>query len=1090
MPSSLKRTASIRDSPELEDIIPKKNRRVHEESDEEEDMEGYDEEEDEEQAAPMNIDFENMSVNLAGTIARVEVVNFMCHKYLKVDLGPKINFVIGHNGSGKSAILTAITLCLGANASATNRGKSVSSFIKEGTNAANITIHLTNGGPSPYKPDLYPNMIVVERRLNKEGASPYKLKNISGKIVSQKKEDLVSILDHFGILVNNPLTMLTQDMARKFLSDSTSEDKYKLFLHGTQLTQLRNEFETIRESLDTSVVTLQRKSESLPRLREEAMEAQRRYTDLENVQNIDDKIDELNNQLVWSQIIVKEKEAERLKEQVDLAEKKLQEFDLIYEEQKKKIDHSARGIENAKDELEAAQNIPDETSEEKRELINTKVRLVAKVSDFKEELTRINGIIKQTKALKLKHQTALQIETDKLEASTRLKRDEIVGQIDKLKEKMQDKAKKGKQFAIEGQELANEISEAKDKRQRQSRELADLRKKSDELRNLIGNLESQRGNRMRAYGANMPRVLDEIRRESRWKKRRPIGPMGSTLKLLKPQFGDVLEQVLNKSLNSFVVECFEDKNLLLSILRRNRMAYVSIMVAEYDLFDYSSGEPSEEYLTVLRAFHFEDEWVKRQFIIFNKIEKIILMEDRAEADNVMYSNPRNVDLCFTSSGHKVGSRSGMKTETIDQYRGPSRFQTDVDAQIRKHNHALEEFNKQYEEIEIAQKRSTEAINELEKRMRQCKNSEIRIESEIKSLERQVEIEEDKLREDDPVDLNMYHEDIKECDEKNAAYVAQFQDISEQRKPLVEELKEIENKLRAIQRKEEKRDGEIREHRSKIEKLLEMKSKLQSKLDEYKNQRQILKSRYEAKKTTYHESLNLVKQWTEECIGDYPDRVETTKTPREIELELKKLEETVKSIEAELGQNFADFGKYVKDTVQAWHDAEEVIKGMERLNRSLRKMLVKRQEKWTQFRDFMSLSARHYFSYYLHLRGDEGALKFNHQQKQLAIRVATGDQYSKGSRHKDSRSLSGGEKSFSQISLLLSLWQSISSPIICLDEFDVFMDAVNRRQTMSMIMNAASDNSSQYILITPQDASGMKPGKFVTIHRLADPERYS
>lgn len=57
----------------------------------------------------------------------------MCHKFLQIDLGPKINFIIGHNGSGKSAILTAITVALGANASATNRGKSVSSFIKEGT---------------------------------------------------------------------------------------------------------------------------------------------------------------------------------------------------------------------------------------------------------------------------------------------------------------------------------------------------------------------------------------------------------------------------------------------------------------------------------------------------------------------------------------------------------------------------------------------------------------------------------------------------------------------------------------------------------------------------------------------------------------------------------------------------------------------------------------------------------------------------------------------------------------------------------------------------------------------------------------------
>lgn len=68
-----------------------------------------------------------------GTISRVEVVNFMCHKYLKVDFGPKINFVIGHNGSGKSAILTAITIALGAKATSTNRGKNLSSLIREGS---------------------------------------------------------------------------------------------------------------------------------------------------------------------------------------------------------------------------------------------------------------------------------------------------------------------------------------------------------------------------------------------------------------------------------------------------------------------------------------------------------------------------------------------------------------------------------------------------------------------------------------------------------------------------------------------------------------------------------------------------------------------------------------------------------------------------------------------------------------------------------------------------------------------------------------------------------------------------------------------
>lgn len=68
-----------------------------------------------------------------GILESVSCSNFMCHSYLEVPLGPLINFIMGHNGSGKSAILTAITICLGGKATATNRGQSLKSFIKEGT---------------------------------------------------------------------------------------------------------------------------------------------------------------------------------------------------------------------------------------------------------------------------------------------------------------------------------------------------------------------------------------------------------------------------------------------------------------------------------------------------------------------------------------------------------------------------------------------------------------------------------------------------------------------------------------------------------------------------------------------------------------------------------------------------------------------------------------------------------------------------------------------------------------------------------------------------------------------------------------------
>jgi chromosome segregation ATPase len=56
----------------------------------------------------------------------------MCHEHFSVELGPLINFIVGKNGSGKSAILTALTLCLGGKASSTNRGQNLKSFIKEG----------------------------------------------------------------------------------------------------------------------------------------------------------------------------------------------------------------------------------------------------------------------------------------------------------------------------------------------------------------------------------------------------------------------------------------------------------------------------------------------------------------------------------------------------------------------------------------------------------------------------------------------------------------------------------------------------------------------------------------------------------------------------------------------------------------------------------------------------------------------------------------------------------------------------------------------------------------------------------------------
>lgn len=61
----------------------------------------------------------------AGTINYMILKNFMCHSLLEVNFTNNISIIIGKNGSGKSAILTALIVGLGGKASLTNRGTSV-----------------------------------------------------------------------------------------------------------------------------------------------------------------------------------------------------------------------------------------------------------------------------------------------------------------------------------------------------------------------------------------------------------------------------------------------------------------------------------------------------------------------------------------------------------------------------------------------------------------------------------------------------------------------------------------------------------------------------------------------------------------------------------------------------------------------------------------------------------------------------------------------------------------------------------------------------------------------------------------------------
>uniref|UniRef100_A0A8D3BY77 Structural maintenance of chromosomes protein 6 n=1 Tax=Scophthalmus maximus TaxID=52904 RepID=A0A8D3BY77_SCOMX len=280
------------------------------------------EEDGEEEEDENAVDSAGEVVSDAGIVESITLKNFMCHSLLgPFTFGSNVNFVVGNNGSGKSAVLTALIVALGGNAQATNRGSSLKGFVKEGESSADVSITLRNKGRDAYKPEVYGQAIIVDLRITREGLRTYKLRSKSGQIVSTKKEELISILDNFNIQVNNPVSILTQEMSKYFLHSKGEGDKYKFFMKATQLEQMREDFVYIRTTKHVTEDKVEQQNECLKDLRQRYKEKEERYKSLASLDEMHTKLAELQKQMAWALVAEMEKELEPMKEKLHIHNK-------------------------------------------------------------------------------------------------------------------------------------------------------------------------------------------------------------------------------------------------------------------------------------------------------------------------------------------------------------------------------------------------------------------------------------------------------------------------------------------------------------------------------------------------------------------------------------------------------------------------------------------------------------------------------------------------------------------------------------------------------------------------------------------------
>ncbi|KZV79853.1 P-loop containing nucleoside triphosphate hydrolase protein [Exidia glandulosa HHB12029] len=267
-----------------------------------------------------------------GVIESLELKQFMCHGHLKLDFGPQCNFIIGHNGSGKSAVLSALTIALGGKATSTGRGSGLKSFIREGQSAAEVTVGIRNRGEDAFRPEVFGDTINVTRTILAQGASTYKLQDANGKVVSRKRADLTAMCDHLNIQVDNPLTVLTQDAARQFLSSSHPRDKYQFFMKGTLLTQLAHEYELIDEKIAQAQRFAEGGKETLADLQQKREAANARYAQAERARDMEREKEQLGAELAWAHVAGKQAELNEVNQKLSKAQAHLRQVDQKLEE--------------------------------------------------------------------------------------------------------------------------------------------------------------------------------------------------------------------------------------------------------------------------------------------------------------------------------------------------------------------------------------------------------------------------------------------------------------------------------------------------------------------------------------------------------------------------------------------------------------------------------------------------------------------------------------------------------------------------------------------------------------------------------------
>lgn len=1023
--------------------------------------------------------------NKAGYIKKLILKNFMCHDHFELDFGPQMNFIIGRNGSGKSAIITGISVGLGAKATDTSRGSSIKSLIKDGKSTARIIVEIDNEGLDSFEKGVYGSKIIVERKLLREGTNNYYIRSENGTVVSTKKKTLDEILQKFFIVVNNPLSFLSQDKAREFIASSTEQSRFTHFSEGTNIQSILLNYQDASKNIMNLQQRLRVAKEYFEDACQKYKECERTYHKYKHSHNLREQSERINGKMYWYNVEVMERRLRKKQTEIDklfedvahlnsLADEKKSTITVLEEKMmslNKEYGTISELLEVKLAEVERAEIEASDATKQTQHLRNDLNTYKLEVDDFNKQIRDFQAQIdKEQKKIDEINGGSKEQMKEKL-AALRCRLEELVSQKD------------------QAQQALTEVDDESPELMGVTRKLQDIRYQKQGIENQIRSIEKTKNDKYAAFGVTIQSLLRAIDDERNW-HHKPIGPVGCFVSVKEEysRWADLINAFLQRPLDSFVVSDEHDRRLLADLMKSRRI-HKGIIVRKFEKFNYSTVSVPDS-VTVLETLDIQVKDVLYTLIDLNNIEDMIICDTISKAEEL--TRVMEVRSAFCLNDKKSGIRlargkgggitrdpvfysndlrklagkasdSGLRTDLEDLRQEESRLQQErnrIKSAWNQNKIALQrEFNEKRQHLKEIQNQifSTERILAEEGdfgRIESLKSQIANFQNQIKTREGMfVEVAENgreakRIEKTKRSELESVQNGKKEINDQMVVIQQQISSVKQEidnvkadmeaSKCREEELRQdIENRTTKRAEDEKKRDELLSEAQSrctKEEANIGDNDTTESITTEYVNIQQAIEEAEKSNSKTFEQILD--------------ELIEARGNKNKCETSLTDLENARITLENDLNSRF------------------------ENLNITIKEKLTR---------------AKLSFEHCLALRGFKGKLEFDFAKKRVITEVQTKDD-------KQSRavqSLSGGEKSFTQIAFLLSIWKVMKPRVCGLDEFDVFMDSVNRTIAIRLLIHELRSSNAQSIFITPQDITAvgdLQNSEDVRIHQVRPPRQ--